>query len=428
MVYQFPISKFLRHVLNESSLHGVFHLINPKSQLAEKILWAVTIGSVVFCSLSLLTVFWYRYLTNPTVITLDRNYHEWNTTFPSMTVCFHDRLNITARDNMVKQLKPENPEKFKNFLGLLAEANIFRLQTLMEFDEYSYLDLKETQNQITNFVDTKVTLDNGKEAEFKRVVTELGICYTFNSAITRFLSTEPLNSDDSRDELVQVTMMERDIMASLENLTANGNIFYHGPYEVPSILKRLMVSASTSAFLTITFKPVIITGDSTIELLYVSQRRCRYSYESNLLMFPQYYSHSICLLDCRLRFFLKFCGCVPFFYNLDVETPVCRIKQLSCIVQKLVTIRQSLSNCGCLKDCNTISYTLQSYVLFEWFNDPLIKWNMETPKVRYSRRIIYGLVDALGSYTASKASSFLLKFVSQIDKRNTLNKFNGTLR
>ncbi|XP_053686954.1 pickpocket protein 19-like [Sabethes cyaneus] len=399
MAYQFPISKFLRRVLNESTLHGVFHLINPKSKLAEKIMWAVIIGLVVFCSFSLLTVFWYRYLTNPTVIALNRNYHEWNTTFPSITVCFHNRLNVTARDNLVKQMKPKNPEKFKNFLGLLAEANIFRLQTLMEFDEYSFLDLKATQNQITNFVDTKVMLDNGQEAGFKRVVTELGICYTFNSDITRFMSTDPSSSSDeySHNDLIQVTMMERDIMASLENLTENGNIFYHGPFEVPSILKRLIVSASTSAFLTITFKPVIITADSTIENLYVQQRRCRFPYESNLVMFPRYYSHSLCLLDCRLRLFLKYCECVPFFYNLDVETPVCRIKQLRCIVQNLVTIRQSLSSCGCLKDCNTISFTLQSYVLFEWFNDPLIKWNMETPKVRYSRRIIYGFVDAMAS-------------------------------
>ncbi|XP_058458184.1 sodium channel protein Nach-like [Malaya genurostris] len=397
MAYQFYITKFISRVLERNTMHGVFHLTNPKSSLAEKISWVLVISSVVICSIYLLTLFWIRYLTNPTVISLDRNYHEWNTTFPSLTVCFHDRLNTTARDMLIDQVKPENPQKFEQFLARLVEANIFRLETLVEFEEYSDMDLKAVLNQITNFVDTKVMLDNGITGKLFRVITELGICYTFNSDMVRFTSAEELEEEDLPTDLIQISATERDIMASLGNLTSNGNIYYHGPYEIPSYLKKLIVTLATNAFLTITFKPVIITADSTIQDLYVQQRRCRFSHESNLEFYPNYYSHSLCLLDCRLRLFLDHCSCLPYFYNVNAQVPVCRPKELQCIVDHLGEIRRSLSSCGCLKDCNTISFTLQHFVMFDWFNDPLIKWDIEVPKVRYSRRIIFGFVDAMTS-------------------------------
>lgn len=165
-----------------------------------------------------------RYLTNPTVISLDRNYHEWNATFPSLTVCFHDRLNLTARDALTNRVNPKDPAKFKRFLATLAEAHLFRLEQLIEFDEYSDLDLKSVLNQISNVVDAEVVLENGLKAKLHRVITDLGICYTFNSAILQFLSVEPLSDEDLRSGLVEISIIERDTAATLSNLSSNGDV------------------------------------------------------------------------------------------------------------------------------------------------------------------------------------------------------------
>lgn len=35
---------------------------------------------------------WERYQTNPMVISMDRNKLFWNTSFPSLTVCPHKRI------------------------------------------------------------------------------------------------------------------------------------------------------------------------------------------------------------------------------------------------------------------------------------------------------------------------------------------------
>ncbi|EDS32013.1 conserved hypothetical protein [Culex quinquefasciatus] len=308
-----------------------------------ELFWASIILSVIVSSIYLVALFWVRYLTNPTVISLDRNYHEWNATFPSLTVCFHDRLNLTARDALTNRVNPKDPAKFKRFLATLAEAHLFRLEQLIEFDEYSDLDLKSVLNQISNVVDAEVVLENGLKAKLHR-------------------------------------------------------IYYHGPFEAPTVLKKLLVKTAVSSFLTMTFKPVTVTADSTIENLYVQQRNCRFPNESNLEFFVGFYTNSLCMLECRLKLCLEFCGCVPHFYNTAVRLPVCPLKRLRCLVDNNVKIRQSLASCRCLKDCNSIGFTLQNYVLFDWFKAPLIKWDMEFQKVRYSRRIIFGFADAMGEF------------------------------
>nr|XP_019557794.2 pickpocket protein 11-like [Aedes albopictus] len=414
MAYQFYISKFLRWVISKSSLHGGYHITGPRHTIFEKYMWGTIIILAILYSLYLITLFWLRYLTNPTVISLDRNYHEWNTTFPSLTVCFHDRLNVTARDNVIRRVKPANPTKFEQFLNILAETDITNIQQLKGYDEYSDLNINAILNEIVNYVDVPVVLSNDEETNMVRVITELGICYSFNSAINQYLS---VNKDENymARHLIEISIMERDTTASLNNLTSNGNIFYHGPFEVPTYLRQLIVPSSASTFLQMSFKPVIITADTTIENLYVQQRNCRYPHESNLKLFPKFYSYSLCLFECKLQQFLEKCGCVPFLYNLGVGIPVCRLKNLTCISDHLVKVQQSVSTCGCLKDCNLINFTLQSYLMIDWFNNPLIKWDMVTSKVRYSRRIIFDLADAMVSTGGIAALFFGASFVTVVE-------------
>lgn len=390
-------------------------MTGPLHTIFEKYMWGVIIISSILCSLYLITLFWLRYLTNPTVISLDRNYHEWNTTFPSLTVCFHDRLNSTARDNVIKRVKPANVTKFEIFLNLLAETEITNIQRLKGYDEYSKLNINAFLNEIVNHVDVPVQLSNGIETNMVRVITELGICYSFNSAIIQYLSVETSESNLGKKDLIEISIMERDTTASLNNLSSNGNIFYHGPFEIPTYLRQLSVPSSASTFLQMSFKPVIITADTTIENLYVQQRSCRYTYESNLKLFPKFYSYSLCLFECKLQQFFEKCGCVPYLYNLGVGIPVCRLKELECISDNLVKVQQVVSSCGCLKDCNLINFTLQSYLMIDWFNNPLIKWDMIISKVRYSRRIIFDLADAMVSTGGIAALFFGASFVTVVE-------------
>lgn len=93
-----------------------------------------------------------------------------------------------------------------------------------------------------------------------------------------------------------------------------------------------------------TFKPVTVTADSTIENLYVQQRNCRFPNESNLEFFVGFYTNSLCMLECRLKLCLEFCGCVPHFYNTAVRLPVCPLKRLRCLVDNNGMFSNDLSS------------------------------------------------------------------------------------
>lgn len=42
---------------------------------------------------------WQRYNANPTVIAIQKNYREWNITFPAATFCFLDNMD----ENLAKE-------------------------------------------------------------------------------------------------------------------------------------------------------------------------------------------------------------------------------------------------------------------------------------------------------------------------------------
>lgn len=51
--------------------------------------------------------------------------------------------------------------------------------------------------------------------------------------------------------------------------------------------------------------------------------------------------------------------------------------------------------CGCLKDCNDIKYSLQTSETMFWFHNSRVSWTLLQSKVIYKREMIHGFVEAL---------------------------------
>lgn len=56
------------------------------------VLWLAFICVALFSIISLSKRTWHRFQTSPMVISMDRNKLVWNTSFPSLTVCPHKRI------------------------------------------------------------------------------------------------------------------------------------------------------------------------------------------------------------------------------------------------------------------------------------------------------------------------------------------------
>ena len=78
----------------------IFNLIF-KSRYIFRAFWGITIIAFVIFSISNATTFWRRYLYNPTVVTIDRDYLNRNISFPPITFCLRERLNESAAEEFL---------------------------------------------------------------------------------------------------------------------------------------------------------------------------------------------------------------------------------------------------------------------------------------------------------------------------------------
>lgn len=77
------VQKTIVDTFHEITVHGFIFLVKRATHIFERLVWLVCIGIGVYGIVSLGLNTWERYQTNPTVISMDRNKFEWNTSFPS---------------------------------------------------------------------------------------------------------------------------------------------------------------------------------------------------------------------------------------------------------------------------------------------------------------------------------------------------------
>lgn len=68
---------------HEISVHGFIFLVKRGTNVIERLVWLACISVGIYGIIDLGSDTWHRYQTNPTVISMDRNKFQWNTSFPS---------------------------------------------------------------------------------------------------------------------------------------------------------------------------------------------------------------------------------------------------------------------------------------------------------------------------------------------------------
>ncbi|KAL0832438.1 hypothetical protein ABMA28_000671 [Loxostege sticticalis] len=88
--------------LETSSIHGLNHMVAAGRHPLEVVLWLTVVGLSVFGSVYLSRTTWIRYQSSPTVVSMDRDMFAWNTTFPCVTICPNNNLDLKKLEIYVK--------------------------------------------------------------------------------------------------------------------------------------------------------------------------------------------------------------------------------------------------------------------------------------------------------------------------------------
>ncbi|XP_072941183.1 uncharacterized protein [Epargyreus clarus] len=350
----------------ETTLHGLKHTVAANFHFLERLIWFIlTLGAfagAVYCGLNQLS----RYNSEPVVVSLQRDYRSWWTVVPAVTTCFYQRVDEDKAKEVIFKLwnvTEENPEKYKYYYGfveLIADVS-FRTN-LQNFWKYQNdgtvdnIDLLQLALDVHPNLELNVTLsDPTKEVKWVPVMTEEGLCMTFNSEYAEFQLTPGI--EWKKPQLLKCHYHSPECFVRIESLDNAVRIFVHSPFDIATAISNPTGEIMPGDELVTTFKAVEIQAASRVKSLRPEQRRCKYPDEW-ISSSIKAYSFGLCQMNCRSRMAVMFCGCRPYFI-VKGDGDVCDSSGMACIgrnVEILINLPKNLAKCSCLPQCTEINY------------------------------------------------------------------------
>ncbi|KAM7344130.1 pickpocket 9 [Cochliomyia hominivorax] len=428
------IKSFIIEYLLDSSIHGFEYLAKIGLTFVERTLWFAFICVAIFSIISLSARTWHRFQTSPMVISMDRNKLVWNTSFPSLTVCPHKRIDELKVEEYIMShsdifTTDEDKEGFKDFVDKLARLSYDNIEQLPTNKTYgipsdNYLDLiYELKWQF----EPEISSGAAVKMYIYETQTEFGICHSVNSLVARYNSYEywRSNSWDILDhgERVTVHPLDGEIYAQIINLSTAYDVYFHSSGDIPSITKQRYTFPETD-YTTVELIALEITTDEAAKAFSAKQRKCRFKYEAEEMQTVPIYSFGLCLAECRLFLALKVCHCVPHFYRNTLRNgrvlPVCGLRGLACVAKlkhEMISLKSKRYkiNCNCLANCDDSNFFVQSYRSRVWFLGANLQWGViDYPKMQLRRDVIFSFADVLvyigglvGFFLGCSALSFI---------------------
>jgi hypothetical protein len=216
-------------------------------------------------------------------------------------VNFHNIKNSSIADSVLKRLNITPTDYLMLIYNLTEDLTLKRG------------NIEHKLRNVNNLEFIKVT----------QVITEYGICYSTNNFLAVNLSTSWLlkNEYPAVDDVYKSkklhevrygNLFDGEVTFSFIGFKTPISIFMHSSYETMNIAR--MVGYTQDAFEFETLSIEIITSKQLKEDTFISQRGCRFRWESNLTHF-KVYSKNLCMSECRIELAYKRCKCIPHFYT-----------------------------------------------------------------------------------------------------------------
>ncbi|XP_039954264.1 sodium channel protein Nach [Bactrocera tryoni] len=438
---------FIFEFLQGSSIHGFIYLAKIGLSIVERMIWLAFICLALFAIISLSKRTWERFQTSPMVISMDRNKLVWNTSFPSLTVCPHKRID----ELKVEEYMEKHPETFESeqdridfhaFIEKLARLTYENIETLPRNKTFGipsskYLDLLYELKW--NF-EPEMSSGAAVQMFIYETLTEFGICHSVNSLVARYNSYDYWKRNDwnilDHGDRVTVHPLDGEIYAQIINLSTAYDVYFHGSGDIPNISKQRYTFPETD-YTTVELIALEIYTAEEARAFTTKQRKCRYQYEAEEMLTSPIYSFGLCLAECRMFFALKVCGCVPHFYRNRLKNGrvlrICDFDGLACledIKREIISLKSSRYkiDCHCLSNCDDSNFFVQSHRSRVWFLGANLQWGIiDYPKMQLRRDVLFSFADVLvyiggliGFFLGCSALSFtevIYYFTARLVKR-----------
>lgn len=302
-----------------------FHPSLPPYAQHFRVFW-ILMEALAFCfGLYVCHVQYSRYRARPTVVSLERDFHNWNGTLPSITFCYSEnvpgsQIEQVIRDNWGVNLTEDEYKYYEDFLTVLLNADLISLNALEPFygdPKLRDVDFLATIAKLVSPREQYVSaFERNAKLEAVPVITERGLCYTVNSVQSQLFALTQTRGDavDLTDPFqpVKCNFVKSQCFIKLDVYGFNATISIHSPME-PIRYELFAYQMGHIDEITALYMLLETINDDAVRALNVLQRKCLFHDEPNAGPLPMY-SVNLCLLHCRAKMAVSLCHCKPHFY------------------------------------------------------------------------------------------------------------------
>lgn len=189
--------KFLAEISIKSNIHGAKLLFNSSLHPVERFIWLTVILVACYYSYFISIRQYDRYVANPTVISLERDYRDWNGTLPAISVCYHKRVDDKRAASLIRRLWSvgSSDEEYSYFLDYV-KAVVYTNESNSKFNRFvndkrlEYINMLTIAKEVHPVINSVISsFDTNAEFVMNEIITERGICYSVNSIISPLIST-----------------------------------------------------------------------------------------------------------------------------------------------------------------------------------------------------------------------------------------------
>ncbi|KAF2894805.1 hypothetical protein ILUMI_11368 [Ignelater luminosus] len=224
------LSSFITLFLSLSTIHGFAHIIAEKRHPVEILIWLSLMGTGIYGACILSSATWTRYQENPTVVSMERDRFAWNTSFPAATICPSFKINDKVLDNFVSNSDAKNKTALKNFLISLAGAGYKTFDKVLPYFEIPSEKFMDILLDIQ--FDFSLSVSNSGVRGYKhlleKTITEMGICYTYNSNLAVYNSPDYWESNSwevlPENRTFYVHPLDGEIFANVANMSTGFDV------------------------------------------------------------------------------------------------------------------------------------------------------------------------------------------------------------
>lgn len=406
--HELTLKKVLCEFCETTSIHGVRYLGRRRIHWLERIWWIVAVSVSIFFCAKLLERTWYKKSISPVIITIDNEATQISDIpFPTITICSNlidnrfylnnsrilELSDVNNYENItIEKCTIQKHSAVANFCDLIEPY----LDQFKEFNNFTFdphiLPLLEamTPNLLAHhsYCSLEGSAFHNCDIFFDRIVTDLGLCHTFNHLDSNNIYNFNILSDDFPKVNTKINEsltnwnilntftypyrmknsgigLKMKLTVPLNKSKFDGqcrNNFdgfkmqIHSAEEVPH-MKKHFIHIPYDHDIQITVNPKIVnTVQNLIDNYGPKQRKCINDNENQLMFFKKYTQQN-CRLEDLANQVKQQCGCVLFWMPRHNGTNICHFnKQFKCVIYAAKYSIHANSTSQCLPACYSIDY------------------------------------------------------------------------